>query len=75
MLEVLVMETRKRVLGEEHPDTLTSMYNLASTYRSQGRWKEAEMLEVLVMETRKRVLGEEHPDTLTSIAKLESLQG
>jgi hypothetical protein len=25
------------VLGEEHPDTLTSMANLASTYRNQGR--------------------------------------
>jgi len=49
------------VLGKEHPDRLTSMANLASTYRNQGRWKEAEELEVGVMETRKRVLGEEHP--------------
>ncbi|OCK72871.1 hypothetical protein K432DRAFT_38395 [Lepidopterella palustris CBS 459.81] len=31
-LDVQVMETRKRVLGEGHPDTLTSMANLASTY-------------------------------------------
>ncbi|KAF1965815.1 HET-domain-containing protein [Bimuria novae-zelandiae CBS 107.79] len=71
-LFVQVMETRKRVLGEEHPDTLTSMANLASTYRNQGRWKEAEGLFVQVMETRKRVLGEEHPDTLTSMANLAS---
>ena len=48
------METRKRVLGEEHPDSLRNMANLALTYRSQGRWKEAEDLDVLVMETRKR---------------------
>ncbi len=27
-----VMETRKRVLGEEHPDTLIIIANLASTY-------------------------------------------
>jgi len=60
-LEVLVMETRKRVLGEEHPDSLTIMANLASTYWNQGWLKEAEELEVLVMETTKRVLGEEHP--------------
>ena len=33
------------------------MANLASTYRNQGRWKEAEELEVQVMETSKRVLG------------------
>jgi tetratricopeptide (TPR) repeat protein len=67
-----VMKTRQRVLGEEHPDTLTSMANLASTYRNQGRWKEAEELDVQVMETRKRVLGEEHPDTLSSMANLAS---
>ena len=56
------METRKRVLGLEHPDTLDSMANLASTYRNQGRWKEAEELFVQVMETSSRVLGVEHPD-------------
>jgi len=27
-----VLEAQKRVLGEEHPDTLTSMRNLASDY-------------------------------------------
>jgi hypothetical protein len=43
-LEVQAMETRKRVLGQEHPDTLTSMANLASMYRGQGRWIEAEEL-------------------------------
>jgi len=40
--------------------TLTSMANLASTYRNLGQWEEAEELEVQVMETRRRVLGEEH---------------
>jgi hypothetical protein len=66
------METSKTVLRAEHPDTLTSMANLASTYRNQGRWGEAEQLDVRVMETRKTVLGAEHPDTLTSIANLAS---
>ena len=49
------METFKRVLGEEHPSTLTSMANLALTFWNQEQWKEAEELEVQVMETRKRV--------------------
>jgi hypothetical protein len=49
------------------------MANLASTYRNQGRWKEAEGLEVQVMESRKRLLGAEHPDTLTSMANLASM--
>nr|XP_036584338.1 Kinesin light chain 5 [Colletotrichum truncatum]KAF6793856.1 Kinesin light chain 5 [Colletotrichum truncatum] len=66
------VRVREEYLGHEHPDTLTSMANLASTFWNQGRWKEAEELDVRVMETRKRVLGEEHPDTMTSIANLAS---
>jgi hypothetical protein len=60
------------MLGEEdpHQETLASMAWLASTYKNQGRWKEAEELEVRVIETRKRVLSEGHPDTLTSINNL-----
>ena len=67
-----VMERHKRILGQEHPSTLTSMANLAATYRNQGCWKEAEDLEVQVMETFKRILGAEHPSTLTSMANLAS---
>ncbi|KAG9198301.1 hypothetical protein G6514_010270 [Epicoccum nigrum] len=69
-LFVQVMQARKRMLGEEHPDTLSSTANLASACRNQGRWKEAEELEVQVMQTEKRVLGNEHPNTLSSKANL-----
>jgi hypothetical protein len=56
----------RRVLGEEHPDTLTSMGNLADTYRHQGRWKEAEELALQVLEKQTKVLGHSHPDTLAT---------
>ncbi|KAM3450008.1 hypothetical protein MY3296_006469 [Beauveria thailandica] len=65
-------ETHKTKLRADHPDTLTSMANLASTYRNQGRWEEAERLEVQVMETRKTKLGADHPSTLTSMSNLAS---
>ncbi|KAJ5004741.1 hypothetical protein K4K57_012041 [Colletotrichum sp. SAR 10_99] len=67
--EALVKEAvriRLERQGGEHPNTLTSMANLALTYSYQRRWSEAKELEVRVMKTRKSVLGEEHPDTLTS---------
>src|ERR1700722_17725015 len=67
-LQMMVTEMQKQVLGEEHPSTLRSMGNLASTYRKQGRWKEAEVLDVPVMETEKRLLGEGHPFPLTSMS-------
>jgi tetratricopeptide (TPR) repeat protein len=59
-----------REFGEIHFIPLTSMNNLASTYRNLGRSKEAEELLVQVMETLKRVLGQEHPSTLTSMNNL-----
>ncbi|KIW35751.1 uncharacterized protein PV06_11909 [Exophiala oligosperma] len=48
------LKLRKQVLGADHPDTLTSMANLASTYWNQGRWKEAEELFVQVREIMTR---------------------
>ena len=54
------------------PNAVTSMANLASTYRNKGRWKEAEELFVQVIKTSVRVLGREHLDTLISMANLAS---
>jgi len=36
------MQKTKNALGEEHPDTLTSMANPGVTYWNQGQWKEAD---------------------------------
>ncbi|CAI6090550.1 unnamed protein product [Clonostachys chloroleuca] len=69
-LDIKEMAIRKGLLGEEHPSTLTSMANLASTLWNQGWWEEAEKLEVQVMETRKMKLGADHPDTVTSMNNL-----
>jgi hypothetical protein len=41
-LLVQVLEVERKVLGEEHPVTLSSMNSLAALYRNQGRSKEAE---------------------------------
>jgi hypothetical protein len=67
---VQVMATMKRVLGEEHPDTLASIANLASLYGSQGRWIEGEELGAQVIVRSKIVLGKEHPDTSIAIENL-----
>ena len=48
------------------------MSNLASTYRKQGRWKDAEDLEIVVMEMSKRVLGVEHTNTVCIMGNLAS---
>ena len=60
------LEVRQRVLGPEHPDTLTSRNNLASAYDSAGRFEEAATIHQENLEVRQRVLGPNHPNTLNS---------
>ena len=69
-LQVQEMQTRKRVLGDEHPDTLTSMNNLAYTLQLQSRYKEALALIETCFHLRQQVLGEQHPDTQSSFKTL-----
>jgi tetratricopeptide (TPR) repeat protein len=64
------LNTRRRVLGDEHPSTLTSINNLANLYYQQGRYDEALSLYLEDLNASRRVLGDEHPDTLISINNL-----
>jgi len=57
-------------LGPEHPDTLTSVNNLAGLYQVQGRYGEAEPLYRRALAASEKVLGPEHPNTLASVNNL-----
>src|SRR5947207_1935573 len=74
-LQEKVLEAHQRILGDEHPDTLTSMNNLAGTYGALGRTKDAAALQEKVLEAQERILGDEHPDTLTSMNNLATTYG
>jgi hypothetical protein len=63
---VQVMETRKRVLRHEHPDTLTRMASLAFTFKGQGSVIKAIALIEQCSELHAVVLGPQHPDTISS---------
>ncbi|KAK1991096.1 hypothetical protein LX36DRAFT_555742, partial [Colletotrichum falcatum] len=65
-----ISETSSRVLGDEHPDTLTSMNNLAYTWKSQERHVDAIGLMRNCLRIRQRSLGFHHPDTHSSFSKL-----
>ena len=63
-------DTRQRVLGEVHPDTLFSASDLAETLRALGDLAAARDLGQRAYDTCRRVLGEDHPATLTSANNL-----
>ena len=67
-----VLEVSRRILGEEHPDTLTAKGNLAHTLSQLGNYVAAKKLQEEVLEASRRTLGEEHPETLTAKPNLES---
>lgn len=57
-----VLDARAEALGDNHPETLVSMSNLAMVYNSQGRREEAGdlMAEVIRRQSSSRQLGENH---------------
>jgi hypothetical protein len=69
-LGVQVMETRKRLLGPEYLDTLSSMDNLAFTWKRQGKDSRALQLMEECVQLRLQMLSMNHPYTNSSLAAL-----
>jgi hypothetical protein len=67
ILEVL---EKRRVLGEEHPNFLTSIRILAAMLQAQGQFDEAERLLRVELKGFEKVLGKEHPETRRSFDNL-----
>jgi eukaryotic-like serine/threonine-protein kinase len=64
--------TRAACLGDDDPDTLTSMNNLARAYHDDGMLHLAVPLLQETLKLRRARLGADHRDTLTSINNLAS---
>ncbi|PVF91423.1 hypothetical protein CPB86DRAFT_719448, partial [Serendipita vermifera] len=58
------------ILGPRHPDTITTMNNLAYTLRDRGQLKEAQEIYQEALVLRKNVLGQRHPDTINTMKGL-----
>jgi hypothetical protein len=62
---VQVIETSKTKLSEDYPDTLTSMANLAFTWKSLAYDTEAITLLRTCLTKQKQILSLSHPTTLS----------
>lgn len=60
-------------LGPEHPDTARALNNLASIYRIQGKYFEAEPLYFRAITIREKICGADHPQTAESLNSLAAL--
>jgi len=67
------LHAREKALGKRHPNTLTSVSNLALTLQYQGKYEAAELMARPALDGCEKVLGKKHPDTLISTWYLASL--
>jgi len=66
------------VVGREHPETATTLHDLAQLYANQGKYAEAEPLYQEALAIYDNVIGREHPSTaaiLHALAQLYANQG
>jgi tetratricopeptide (TPR) repeat protein len=64
------VELRRLLSGPEHPDTLSSMNDLAVALKQLGELASARKIHEEVLRVRERLLGPRHPDTLRSVNDL-----
>ncbi|PVG04277.1 hypothetical protein CPB86DRAFT_747657, partial [Serendipita vermifera] len=64
ILQKEIIGVRTKLLGNTHPDTLTSVFDLSEIYMDQSRFKEAAQLQSDGLKLRQKLLGPNHPDTI-----------
>ena len=70
-----LLPDQERVLGRDHPDTLTTRSNIARWTGEVGDAREALRLFAELLPDQERVLGRDHPDTLTTRSNIASWTG
>ncbi|MBR6764198.1 MAG: tetratricopeptide repeat protein [Clostridia bacterium] len=63
-------ELYKKLLGEDHPDSLRALSSMGDILTDAPDKKRALEIDRLVWEKRKAILGEDHPDTLDAMGKV-----
>ena len=67
------LEIRRKLLGDDHPETVESVTVVALLLQYQGNFAEAEPLYRDAIARSRRLLGTDHPDTLHRMFNLASL--
>jgi serine/threonine protein kinase len=71
-LQERALATRRKVLGDDHKDTLSSINNMGVLLQWWGKLSEAEPYLRECLERKRRVLGDDHKETVVAIANMGS---
>ncbi len=72
-LQEACLRTRRQELGDDHADTLLSIYNMGVLLLWMGKPAEAEPYSREALEGNRRVLGDDNPATLISMGSMGAL--
>ncbi len=64
------VQLRNRLLGQDHPATLSARGRLATVFERQGHYQKAESLLQQLLEKERKVLGPDQPETLWTLDQL-----
>ena len=73
-LALQALEVSLKKNGPDHPDTATSLNNLALLYKTQAKYDLAEPLYKRALAIDEKVLGPEHPDTIQTRENLAQMK-
>jgi len=63
----------ENTLGEDHPDTLSTVHNMAFVFDKQGQYEKALEWYERVLAGREKALGVDHPDTVQTVHSMASV--
>ena len=66
-MEGIVAKARMKGLSENDRDTVTAIYDLIPSRRSEGRWRKVEELRIKDIEASSKILDAEHLNTLVAM--------
>ncbi|KAF7357145.1 FabD/lysophospholipase-like protein [Mycena sanguinolenta] len=72
-LDIRTLDKRRKLLGDDHKQTLQAMYNLAITYDDLGQFDKAKELAAAVLGKRRQLLGDDHLGTLWAMNNLATI--
>jgi tetratricopeptide (TPR) repeat protein len=68
------LQIARKALGPDHPETATSLNNLAELYREMRAYEKAEPLYQQALQIVRKALGPEHPETAAILENLGLLK-
>jgi Tetratricopeptide repeat len=68
------LDRYRRILGEDHTDTLCTASNFAESLQALGELEAARDLYQDTVDRYRRILGEDHPDVLEAASSLAQVR-